>query len=213
MYGGGSKESLNEESLFDPKSPYAASKVFAHNMTKIYRDSYNLFCVNGILFNHESPHRGETFVTRKITRAATRISLGIQSKLILGNLDASRDWGFAGDYTEGMWMMMQHENPDDWVLATGETYTVKDFLDITFQKLNLNWEEFVETSEKYLRPNEVDYLLGDASKANKKLGWKPKTSFSNLVDLMIESDLNLAKREQVLLNEGLIQATWESFQK
>ena len=213
MYGGGSKESLNEESLFDPKSPYAASKVFAHNMTKIYRDSYNLFCVNGILFNHESPHRGETFVTRKITRAATRISLGIQSKLILGNLDASRDWGFAGDYTEGMWMMMQHENPDDWVLATGETYTVKDFLEITFKKLNLNWEEFVETSEKYLRPNEVDYLLGDASKANKKLRWKPKTSFTNLVDLMIESDLNLAKREQVLLNEGLIQATWESFQK
>jgi GDPmannose 4,6-dehydratase len=213
MYGGGSKESLNEESLFDPKSPYAASKVFAHNMTKIYRESYNLFCVNGILFNHESPHRGETFVTRKITRAATRISLGIQSKLILGNLDASRDWGFAGDYTEGMWMMMQHENPDDWVLATGETYTVKDFLEITFKKLNLNWEEFVETSEKYLRPNEVDYLLGDASKANKKLRWKPKTSFTNLVDLMIESDLNLAKREKVLLNEGLIQATWESSQK
>lgn len=213
MYGGGSKESLNEESLFDPKSPYAASKVFAHNMTKIYRDSYNLFCVNGILFNHESPHRGETFVTRKITRAATRISLGIQSKLILGNLDASRDWGFAGDYTEGMWMMMQHDNPDDWVLATGETYTVKDFLEITFKKLNLNWEEYVETSEKYLRPNEVDYLLGDASKANKKLRWKPKTSFSNLVDLMIESDLNLAKREKVLLNEGLIQATWESSQK
>jgi len=213
MYGGGSKESLNEESLFDPKSPYAASKVFAHNMTKIYRESYNLFCVNGILFNHESPHRGETFVTRKITRAATRISLGIQSKLILGNLDASRDWGFAGDYTEGMWMMMQHENPDDWVLATGETYTVKDFLEITFKKLNLNWEEFVETSEKYLRPNEVDYLLGDASKANEKLRWKPKTSFTNLVDLMIESDLNLAKREKVLLNEGLIQATWESSQK
>ena len=213
MYGGGSKESLNEESLFDPKSPYAASKVFAHNMTKIYRDSYNLFCVNGILFNHESPHRGETFVTRKITRAATRISLGIQSKLILGNLDASRDWGFAGDYTEGMWMMMQHENPDDWVLATGETYTVKDFLEITFKKLNLNWEEFVETSEKYLRPNEVDYLLGDASKANKKLRWKPKTSFTNLVDLMIESDLHLAKREKVLLNEGLIQSTWDRAQK
>ena len=213
MYGGGSTESLNEESLFDPKSPYAASKVFAHNMTKIYRDSYNLFCVNGILFNHESPHRGETFVTRKITRAATRISLGIQSKLILGNLDASRDWGFAGDYTEGMWMMMQHENPDDWVLATGETYTVKDFLEITFKKLNLNWEEYVETSEKYLRPNEVDYLLGDASKANKKLKWKPKTSFTNLVDLMIESDLNLARREKVLLNEGLIQATWESSQR
>ena len=127
MYGGTSKVSLNEESLFDPKSPYAASKVFAHNITKIYRESYNLFCVNGILFNHESPHRGETFVTRKISRAVGRISVGIQDKLILGNLDASRDWGFAGDYVKGMWMMLQHPKADDWVLATGETYTVKDF--------------------------------------------------------------------------------------
>ena len=210
MFGGGSKNALNEESPFDPKSPYAASKVFAHNMTKIYRDSYNMFCVNGILFNHESPHRGETFVTRKITRAATRIHLGIQSKLILGNLDASRDWGFAGDFIEGMWMMMQHKKPDDWVLATGETYTVRDFLKITFKKLNLNWEDFVEVSERYLRPNEVDYLLGDSSKAKKVLNWSPRTSFEELVDLMIESDLNLAQREQVLLNEGLIKPTWES---
>ena len=210
MFGGGSKNALNEESPFDPKSPYAASKVFAHNMTKIYRDSYNMFCVNGILFNHESPHRGETFVTRKITRAATRIHLGIQSKLILGNLDASRDWGFAGDFIEGMWMMMQHKQPDDWVLATGETYTVRDFLKITFKKLNLNWEDFVEVSERYFRPNEVDYLLGDSSKAKKVLNWTPRTSFEELVDLMIESDLNLAQREQVLLNEGLIKPTWES---
>ncbi len=210
MYGGGVQSSLNEESPFDPKSPYAASKVFAHNMTKIYRDSYKMFCVNGILFNHESPHRGETFVTRKITRAATRISLGIQSKLILGNLDASRDWGFAGDFIEGMWMMMQYEKPEDWVLATGKTYTVRDFLDLTFKKLELNWEDYVETSERYIRPNEVDYLLGDPSKANKKLGWEPKTNFEELVDLMIESDLNLAKREEVLLKEGLIQPTWES---
>ena len=210
MYGGGVQSSLNEESPFDPKSPYAASKVFAHNMTKIYRDSYEMFCVNGILFNHESPHRGETFVTRKITRAATRISLGIQSKLILGNLDASRDWGFAGDFIEGMWMMMQYEKPEDWVLATGKTYTVRDFLDLTFKKLELNWEDYVETSERYIRPNEVDYLLGDPSKANKKLGWEPKTNFEELVDLMIESDLNLAKREEVLLKEGLIQPTWES---
>ncbi len=210
MFGGGSKNALNEESPFDPKSPYAASKVFAHNMTKIYRDSYNMFCVNGILFNHESPHRGETFVTRKITRAATRIHLGIQSKLILGNLDASRDWGFAGDFIEGMWMMMQHKKPDDWVLATGETYTVRDFLKITFKKLNLNWEDFVEVSERYFRPNEVDYLLGDSSKAKKVLNWTPRTSFEELVDLMIESDLNLAQREQVLLNEGLIKPTWES---
>ncbi len=210
MYGGGVQSSLNEESPFDPKSPYAASKVFAHNMTKIYRDSYDMFCVNGILFNHESPHRGETFVTRKITRAATRISLGIQSKLILGNLDASRDWGFAGDFIEGMWMMMQYEKPEDWVLATGKTYTVRDFLDLTFKKLELNWEDYVETSERYIRPNEVDYLLGDPSKANEKLGWEPKTNFEELVDLMIESDLNLAKREEVLLKEGLIQPTWES---
>ncbi len=210
MYGGGLKTPLNEDSPFDPKSPYAASKVFAHNMTKIYRDSYDMYCVNGVLFNHESPHRGETFVTRKITRAATRIKLGIQSKLTLGNLDASRDWGFAGDFIEGMWLMMQYDTPEDWVLATGETHTVKDFLKITFNKLDLNWEDYVETSERYLRPNEVDYLLGDPSKAMEKLNWKPKTSFEGLVDLMIESDLNLAKREQILLNEGLIKPTWES---
>jgi GDPmannose 4,6-dehydratase len=179
-------------------------------MTKIYRDSYDMFCVNGILFNHESPHRGETFVTRKITRAATRISLGIQSKLTLGNLEASRDWGFAGDFIEGMWMMMQHEKADDWVLATGKTHTVKEFLKITFDKLELNWEDYVETSDRYLRPNEVDYLLGDPSKAKKELGWNPKTSIEDLVDLMIESDLNLAKREQILLKEGLIEPTWES---
>ncbi len=210
MYGGGIKSSLNEESPFDPKSPYAASKVFAHNMTKIYRDSYDMFCVNGILFNHESPHRGETFVTRKITRAATRIHLGIQSKLILGNLDASRDWGFAGDFIEGMWMMMQYEKPEDWVLATGETYTVRDFLEVTFKKLELDWEDFVETSERYFRPNEVDYLLGDPTKAKEKLGWEAKTSFDQMVDLMIESDLNLARREEILLKEGLIKATWET---
>jgi len=210
MYGGASKEMLNENSKFDPKSPYAASKVFAHNMTKIYRDSYKLFCVNGILFNHESPHRGETFVTRKITRAATRIKLGIQGKLTLGNLEASRDWGFAGDYTEGMWMMLQHNQADDWVLATGETHTVKEFAEKTFEKLDLNWEDYVEVSEKYFRPNEVDYLLGDPTKASKELSWKPKTSFDELIDMMIESDLILGKREQVLLKEGLIEPTWEN---
>jgi GDPmannose 4,6-dehydratase len=210
MYGGGSKEPLNEESLFDPKSPYAASKVFAHDITKIYRDSYDLFCVNGILFNHESPHRGETFVTRKITRAATRISLGLQSKLTLGNLEASRDWGFAGDYVYGMWLMMQYEKADDWVLATGETYTVKEFLQEAFKKLDLDWEKHVETSERYFRPNEVDFLLGDSSKAQKQLGWAPETSFEDLVSMMLESDLNLAKREKVLLEEGLIEPTWEN---
>lgn len=209
MFGGGTNSKLNEESLLDPKSPYAASKVFAHDMTKIYRDSYDLFCVNGILFNHESPHRGETFVTRKITRAATRIALGIQSKLTLGNLDASRDWGFAGDYVEGMWKMLQHETPDDWVLATGKTFTVREFAEIAFKKLDLDWDKYVETSEKYIRPNEVDYLLGDPTKAKTILDWQPKTSFESLVEMMVQSDLNLAKREQVLLKENLIKPTWE----
>ena len=210
MYGGGSKEMLNEQSVFDPKSPYAASKVFSHNVTKLYRDSYDLFAVNGILFNHESPFRGETLVTRKISRAVGRISLGLQTKLTLGNLDASRDWGFAGDYAEGMWMMLQHEHPDDWVLATGETHTVKEFAKEAFKMVNLNWEDYVETSDRYLRPNEVDYLLGDSSKAQQQLGWKPKVSFKDLVKKMVEEDLLLAQREQVLLKENLIYPTWEN---
>ena len=210
MYGGQFKSKLNEESPFDPKSPYAASKVFAHNINQIYRDSYNLFCVNGILFNHESPLRGETFVTRKITRAVSRISLGLQSKLTLGNLDASRDWGFAGDYVEAMYLMMQHDTPDDWVIATGETHTVKEFLEIAFNYVDLDFEEFVQTSDKYFRPNEVDYLLGDPTKAKKLLGWEPKTSFKDLVEMMVKSDLNLAEQEKVLYDKGLIDSTWEN---
>ena len=209
MYGGGVKEKLNENSAFDPKSPYAASKMFSHNITKVYRESYNLFAANGILFNHESPHRGETFVTRKITRAATRISLGLQSKLTLGNLDASRDWGYAGDYVEAMWLMLQHKNPDDWVIATGKTYTVREFLEKVFSKLGMKYEDYVVSSEKYFRPNEVDYLLGDSTKAKKELGWKPKFSLDDLIDAMVESDLNLAKQEEVLLKENLIHPTWE----
>tara|TARA_B100001029_G_C14994021_1_gene413857 strand:+ start:98 stop:1132 length:1035 start_codon:yes stop_codon:yes gene_type:complete len=209
MFGGEEEKLLNEESIFDPKSPYAASKVFSHNITRIYRESYGIFAVNGILFNHESPHRGETFVTRKITRAVARISLGIQDKLTLGNLEASRDWGFAGDYVLGMWMMLQHDSPDDWVLATGETHTVKDFLEKAFAYVNLNWEDYVTTSEKYYRPNEVNYLLGDPSKAKKELNWNPEVSFEELVKMMIESDVILAKREQVLLKENLIKPTWE----
>jgi len=209
MYGGGSEIMLNEKSIFDPKSPYAASKVFSHNVTKLYRESYDLFAVNGILFNHESPHRGETFVTRKITRAVGRIAHGLQTKLTLGNLDASRDWGFAGDYVEGMWLMMQHENPDDWVLATGESYSVRDFLDVAFKYLNLDWKDFVSTSSKYERPNEVNHLLGDPKKAKEILGWKPKTSFEDLVKMMVDNDVNLAKREKVLLEKGLISKTWE----
>ena len=209
MFGGSEKIVLNEESLFEPKSPYAAGKVFAHNITKVYRESYGLFAVNGILFNHESPHRGETFVTRKITRAVGRIYHNLQTKLTLGNLDASRDWGFAGDYTEGMFAMMQNETPDDWVLATGETHSVKEFAEKAFNHVGLNWKDFVLTSEKYSRPNEVHHLLGDASKAKNKLGWEPKTSFSELVKKMVDSDLDLANREKVLIENNLMTPTWE----
>ena len=209
MFGGSSKDSLNEESLFDAKSPYAASKVFAHDITKIYRDSYGIFGVNGILFNHESPLRGETFVTRKITKAVGRISLDIQEKLTLGNLDASRDWGYAGDYVEGMWMMLQHGIADDWVLATGESYKVSDFVKSAFEYAGLEWSKYVETSEKYFRPNEVDFLLGDSSKAEKELKWKSKTSFDQLVQMMVDADIEEAKREDVLLKNNLLKPTWE----
>jgi len=209
MYGGEEKILLNENSLFDPKSPYAASKVFAHNITKIYRESYGMFSVNGILFNHESPMRGETFVTRKITRAVGRIVNEVQSKLTLGNLDASRDWGFAGDYVEGMIAMMSHEQADDWVLATGETHTVKEFLNLAFEYVNLDWDKYVLTSEKYFRPNEVNHLLGDPSKANKILNWKPKVSFNDLVKMMVDHDIELAKKEKVLIDNNLLKPTWE----
>jgi GDPmannose 4,6-dehydratase len=209
MFGGKERIMLNENSPLIPKSPYAASKVFAHHTSQIYRDSYNLFFVNGILFNHESPHRGETFVTRKITKAVGRISQGIQSKLTLGNLDASRDWGFAGDYVKGMYLMMQHETPEDWVLATGETHTVKEFLDIAFKSADLDWEDYVETSKKYYRPNEVDYLLGDPTKAKTKLNWEPEVSFENLVKLMVDSDTEQAQREKILIENNLLKPTWE----
>jgi GDPmannose 4,6-dehydratase len=209
MYGGIDNEKLDELSLLEPKSPYAVGKLFAHHMTKVYRESYDLFCVNGILFNHESPRRGETFVTRKITRAVTRISLGIQTKLTLGNLEAYRDWGYAKDFVEGMHLMMQYKNAEDWVLATGETHTVRQFLEIAFNYLNLNWEDYVETSDKFFRPNEVNHLLGDYSKAKKLLNWSPKTSFKELVKIMIEEDLKLAKQEKLLLEEGLLKPTWE----
>ena len=209
MFGGIDSQQLNENSKFIPKSPYAASKVFAHQITTIYRESYGVFGVNGILFNHESPHRGETFVTRKITRAIGRIKLGLQSKLTLGNLDAFRDWGFAGDYVKGMWMMMNHDTPSDWVLATGESHSVREFLDIGFKEVGLNYEDYVVTSEKYLRPNEVNHLLGDPSKAKQYLGWEPETSFQELVKLMVESDLKLAEREKTLIENNLLDPTWE----
>tara|TARA_B100000282_G_scaffold32186_1_gene20534 strand:+ start:259 stop:1290 length:1032 start_codon:yes stop_codon:yes gene_type:complete len=209
IFGGTSKELLNENSLFDPKSPYGASKVFAHDITKIYRESYNVFGVNGILFNHESPLRGETFVTRKISKAVGRIAAGIQSKLTLGNLDASRDWGYAKDYIEGMWLMMQYDYPEDWVLATGVTKTVREFAEEAFKHVNLNWEDYVITSEKYFRPNEVDYLLGDSSKAREVLKWKPSVDFKGLVKIMVEHDINEAKKDFTLLKDNLISPTWE----
>ena len=210
MFGGEEQIMLNEDSPLIPKSPYASSKIFAHHMSQIYRDSYNLFFVNGILFNHESPYRGETFVTRKITKAVGRIAHGLQTKLTLGNLDASRDWGFAGDYVEGMYLMMQHETAEDWVLATGETHTVKEFLENAFKIVNLNWEDYVESSEKYFRPNEVDYLLGNPEKAKSKLNWEPKVSFPELVELMVNFDLKAAEREKVLIDNNLLKPTWES---
>ncbi len=209
MFGGTSKEFLNEKSLFDAKSPYGASKVFAHEITKIYRESYELFGVNGILFNHESPLRGETFVTRKITKAVGRISVGIQNRLTLGNLDASRDWGYAKDYVEGMWKMMQHSTAEDWVLATGETKTVKEFAEAAFNVVGLSWKDYVDISEKYFRPNEVDYLVGDATKARNTLGWEPKVDFNALVKIMVEHDITEAKKDFALLKDNLIFPTWE----
>ena len=210
MYGGIDEQVLNEDSKFIPKSPYAVGKVFAHEITRTYRESYGTFAVNGILFNHESPLRGETFVTRKITRAVGRIYLKLQSKLTLGNLSAARDWGFSGDYVRGMYLMMQHSDPEDWVLATGEAHTVKDFAEEAFSAVGLNWEDFVVTSEKYERPNEVKHLLGDSTKAQNKLGWKRETSFKELVKMMVESDLKLAEQEKVLVDKGLLKPTWEN---
>jgi len=209
MFGGIDNEKLEEKSKFIPKSPYAVGKLFAHEITRVYRESYGIHAVNGILFNHESPLRGETFVTRKITKAVGRIKYNIQNKLTLGNLSASRDWGYAGDYVEGMHMMMQHSIADDWVLATGETHTVQEFVELAFKEVDLNWKDYVITDKRYYRPNEVEHLLGDPSKAKKELGWKNKTSFENLVKKMVESDLNSAEREKVLIEKGLLRPTWE----
>ncbi|NJK33770.1 MAG: GDP-mannose 4,6-dehydratase [Oscillatoriales cyanobacterium SM2_2_1] len=179
----------SETTPFYPRSPYACAKVYAHWQTVNYRESYGLFACNGILFNHESPRRGETFVTRKITRAIARIVTGQQHKLYLGNLDAKRDWGYAKDYVEAMWLMLQQEQPDDYVVATGETHSVREFLDLAFAYVNLNWQDYVEIDPRYFRPAEVDLLLGDATKAKQKLGWQPRVSFPELVRLMVDADL------------------------
>jgi GDPmannose 4,6-dehydratase len=179
----------NENTPFRPRSPYAAAKLYAHWMTVNYREGYQLFACNGILFNHESPRRGETFVTRKITKAAARIKLGLQDKLFLGNLDARRDWGFAGDYVEAIWLMLQQNSPKDYVIATGETHSVREFLDEAFGYLNLDWKQYVEIDPRYYRPTEVDTLLGDSSTARKELGWNPKVTFRELAKMMVTADL------------------------
>jgi GDPmannose 4,6-dehydratase len=199
---GAAKPPQNEDTAFYPRSPYAVSKVAAHWYTVNYREGYKMFACNGILFNHESPRRGETFVTRKITRALGRIKEGTQNKLYLGNLDAKRDWGFAGDYVKAMWLMLQQDTPDDYVVATGEAHSVREFLDIAGDRLGLDWKKHVEIDPRYFRPTEVDYLLGNGSKAQRILGWKPDTSFEQLVQMMVDNDLDLAKREKMLKNAG-----------
>jgi len=199
---GASPPPQNEQTPFYPRSPYAVSKVAAHWYGVNYREAYGMFVSNGILFNHESPRRGETFVTRKITRAATRIKEGLQDKLFLGNLDAKRDWGFAGDYVEAMWMMLQQEAPGDYAVATGEAHSVREFVEAVFGKLDLDWQKHVEIDPRYLRPTEVDYLQGDPSKARDELGWKAKTSFAQLVTMMVDHDRELALQEKTLRDAG-----------
>lgn len=178
-----------ETTPFYPRSPYACAKLYAHWVTVNYRESYGLHASSGILFNHESPRRGETFVTRKITRAVAHIKLGLQNKLYLGNLDAKRDWGYAKEYVEAMWLMLQQDQPDDYVIATNETHSVKEFLEVAFAHAGLDWKQYVEIDPKYFRPAEVDFLIGDYSKAKKKLGWEPKTRFEDLTKLMVDEDL------------------------
>ena len=192
---GSAKPPQNEKTRFEPRSPYACAKVYAHYQVVNYRESYGLFAANGILFNHERPRRGETFVTRKITMAAARIKHGLQDKLYLGNLDAKRDWGFAGDYVEAMWRMLQHDEPGDFVVATGESISIRDFLDIVFGYLDLDWNQYVEIDPRFYRPAEVDYLLGDASKAREVLRWQPETDIRGLARMMVDHDLEAAARQ------------------
>ncbi len=198
MFGKVSETPQRETTPFHPRSPYACAKVFSYYQTANYRDAYDLYACNGILFNHESPRRGETFVTRKITLGATRIREGLQNKLFLGNLDAKRDWGYAKDYVEAMWLMLQQDQPEDFVIATGETHSVQEFLDLTFEHVGLSSRPYVEMDPRYLRPSEVDLLLGDATKAREQLGWQPRTSFAELVKIMVDADWERARRERIL---------------
>ncbi|MEC7905657.1 MAG: GDP-mannose 4,6-dehydratase [Verrucomicrobiota bacterium] len=195
MFGKVQEVPQTETTPFWPRSPYGCAKMYAHWLTVNYRESYDLFACSGILFNHESPRRGETFVTRKITRAATRIKLGLQDKLYLGNLDAERDWGYAKEYVEMMWLMLQQDQPDDYVIATNETHSVKEFVVETFDRLGLDWEKYVDYDERYERPAEVDLLIGDPTKAKRQLGWEPKVKFKELVAIMVDADLKLAEEE------------------
>ncbi len=198
MYGKVIETPQNEKTPFYPRSPYACAKAYSFWQTVNYREAYEFFACNGILFNHESPRRGETFVTRKITRAATRIKLGLQNKLYLGNLDARRDWGYAGDYVEAMWLILQQEKSDDYVIATGESHSVREFLDEVFGYIGLDWHEYVEVDPKYFRPSEVDFLQGDPAKAERVLGWKPKVTFRKLAKLITDADMKLAEQEKML---------------
>ena len=198
LYGKAREIPQSEKTPFYPRSPYACAKAYAYYVTVNYRESYGLFACNGILFNHESPRRGETFVTRKITRAATRIKLGLQEKLYLGNLDARRDWGYAREYVEAMYLMLQQDEPDDYVIATGEQHSVREFVEEVFGLLDLDWREHVEIDPKYFRPAEVDVLQGDTTKARRKLGWEPKVTFKELAHLMVEADMKLAQRERFM---------------
>lgn len=200
MFGKVQEVPQKETTPFYPRSPYACAKVYAHWQTVNYRESYKLFACNGILFNHESPRRGETFVTRKITRAVARILAGKQKKLYLGNLDAKRDWGYAKDYVKAMWLMLQQETADDYVIATNKTHSIRDFLDLAFRYVNLNWHEYVEFDERYLRPAEVDLLIGDSTKARQKLGWQPSVTFEGLVQLMVDADIKALNEHRTFGN-------------
>ncbi len=195
LYGKVHEVPQRETTPFHPRSPYAAAKAYAFYITQNYREAYGMYCANGILFNHESPRRGENFVTRKITRAVGRIAAGTQKRLALGNLDAKRDWGYAGDYVEAMWQMLQLDTPDDFVIATGETHSVREFLDIAFGRIKRDWKDHVDLDPRHLRPSEVELLLGDAKKAKDTFGFAPKVSFQSLVEMMVDSDVALAKRE------------------
>ncbi len=203
MFGKVMEVPQKETTPFYPRSPYGCAKVFAHWITINYRESYDLHASNGILFNHESPRRGETFVTRKITRAVAHIKAGLQKKLYLGNLEAKRDWGYAKEYVEAMWLMLQQPEPDDYVIATNETHSIREFLDVAFGHAGLDWKEYVEIDPRYYRPTEVDLLIGDASKAKKQLGWEPKTKFVDLAKLMVDADIQLLKDHR----EGRIRVT------